>query len=321
MEKFSSVIKREIPITDYAARLGFTLVRKGKYYSLKEHDSVIIDTDKNCFWRNSVFSKGFSGGAGSVIDFAMEFAGAADAREALRQLSELYGIHGESDRAEVERKPKTKAVGQKKERPQTVAGLEKPKKADNNKSVFRYLIAERKIQRSVIRYFLAKNMLYQDERRNCVFRTDVFGCVRSTGEKRFVRDLEGCDYDECFYFRGSNAAKGLIVAESVIDIMSVMSYFTLKEKKYTDFCYLALSGTNKLESIFHHLKKEGTAIDTIFLAFDNDKAGHKAVGQVQERAAADFPEIRIKTAFPPQGKDWNDYIKAITPDEDGSKKV
>lgn len=73
---------KAVPITDYATRSGFTLVRKGKYFSLKEHDSVIIDVEKNCFWRNSRFSKGYKGGAGSIIDFAIEFNGATDNDEA-----------------------------------------------------------------------------------------------------------------------------------------------------------------------------------------------------------------------------------------------
>lgn len=41
-------IKENISIVDYASSIGFTPVRKGKYYSLKEHDSIIIDTHKTC---------------------------------------------------------------------------------------------------------------------------------------------------------------------------------------------------------------------------------------------------------------------------------
>lgn len=48
-EKFDW-IKENISIVDYASSIGFTPVRKGKYYSLKEHDSIIIDTHKNVYW-------------------------------------------------------------------------------------------------------------------------------------------------------------------------------------------------------------------------------------------------------------------------------
>lgn len=311
-EPFSATLKREIPITDYAARLGFTLVRKGRYYSLKEHDSVIIDTEKNCFWRNSRFSRGFTGGAGSVIDFAIEFGGVSDAREAMRELSNLYGIHRETDRPQnVSRQPQT-AQAPRRERKAQTGELALPERAGNNNAVFRYLIHERQIQRSVIRYFLARDLLYQDVRHNCVFHTDTFGCVRSTGDTRFVADVEGSNYDECFYFRGSNAAKKLIVAESVIDIMSVMSYMTLRGQKYTDYCYLALSGTNKLESVFHHLRQEGKNIDGVYLCLDNDEAGRKASGLIRETVERDFPDVGVTPAFAPGGKDWNDYIKTYT---------
>ena len=33
-------IKQNISIVDYASSIGFTVVRKGKFYSLKEHDKI-----------------------------------------------------------------------------------------------------------------------------------------------------------------------------------------------------------------------------------------------------------------------------------------
>ena len=72
-EKFDW-IKENISIVDYASSIGFTSVRKGKYYSLKEHDSIIIDTHKNVYWQNSISGYGKCiGEMGSIIDFAMKF--------------------------------------------------------------------------------------------------------------------------------------------------------------------------------------------------------------------------------------------------------
>ena len=57
-EKYEE-IKRQVRIEDFAERyFGFSIVRKGKYLSLKEHDSVIIDPSRNCFWRNSKQGRG-----------------------------------------------------------------------------------------------------------------------------------------------------------------------------------------------------------------------------------------------------------------------
>lgn len=51
-EKFKR-IREDISIIEYAAKSGYTLVRKGRYYSLKEHDSLMIDPVKNVYWQNS----------------------------------------------------------------------------------------------------------------------------------------------------------------------------------------------------------------------------------------------------------------------------
>ena len=305
---------KAVPITDYATRSGFTLVRKGKYFSLKEHDSVIIDVEKNCFWRNSRFSKGYKDGAGSIIDFAIEFNGATDAREAMRTIAGLYGIEGEkvsNVRYEKPFVPQRERNFEKK-----VGEIELPEKDNNNRRVYGYLLKTRGIEHSVIKYFLGKKMLYQDKRGNCVFHTGtVFGCLRGTDTNyRFVGDLEGCDYNECFFFRGSNEAKTLIVAESVIDIMSIMSHFCREHKKYTDYCYLALAGTTKLQSVFYHLEQEtknGKPLDTVMVATDNDEAGEKAWGIINEELTE--KGLKCVRFASPKGKDWNDFIVNTKP--------
>lgn len=304
---------KAIPITDYAARCGYTLVKKGnRYVSLKEHDSVMIDVYKNCYWRNSVFIKGAKnrvGASGSIIDFAMEFGGFKEPKKAMRELAALYNISG--DEAPIKREYKTVvAEYESKKKKRKVGDLELPPKAEDSKIVYRYLLNERKIDISVIRYFLAKKMLYQDAKYgNCVFVSHRFGCVRSTVGK-FVQDLEGCDYNECFFFRPSANSKTLVVAESVIDIMSIMTQFVKEKKRYTNYCYLALAGTNKLLSLFYHLEQEGD-IEHLLLAFDNDEGGRKA----QAAALEGLQKINfggtVEIFTAPSGKDWNEYIKAL----------
>lgn len=60
---------KDISIVDYARQIGFTPIKVGRYYSLKEHDSVRIDTSRNVFFRNSTGEKG------SIIDFVMAMRG------------------------------------------------------------------------------------------------------------------------------------------------------------------------------------------------------------------------------------------------------
>ncbi|WP_329385741.1 DUF3991 domain-containing protein [Anaerofustis sp. HA2171] len=62
-------LKRNISIVDYARYLGFHVVKKGnKYYSLEEHDSVMIDVTSNTYRRFSV-----DGYKKDIINFVEEF--------------------------------------------------------------------------------------------------------------------------------------------------------------------------------------------------------------------------------------------------------
>lgn len=306
---------KAIPITDYASKSGYTLVRKGRYYSLKEHDSVIIDVNRNCFWRNSKFVQGIKGSAGSIIDFVMEFGYASDHKEAIKELASLYGIESDKELSMTFAQPPV----EKRAKKETVKGsIELPEQDKNNSKVFAYLLKERCLEQSVIRYFLAKKMLYQDKHQNCVFHTGTtFACLRGTDPARkFILDMEGCDYDECFYFRGSNDAKVLVVAESVIDIMSVMSHFCKEKMRYTNFCYLALSGTGKLASVFYHAEQEaknGRPFDKVLIATDTDEAGEKASVLIKEGLKE--RNIAYERFAPPKGKDWNEYMQLLAKED------
>lgn len=307
MASFTDQIKK-IPITDYAQRIGYTLVRKGsRYVSLKEHDSIMIDTEKNAYWQNSQFVMGRKGGAGSIIDFAMNMRG-YDLNTALRELATMYGVEGNREAKVPFNAPKFEKPSNEKKREK--GDIELPKAANNNTAVIKYLRDKRKIKPEIIESFIGRGMLYQDVRRNCVFHTDRFGCVRSTGEIKFVGDLNGCDYDECFLVKPTHPSKlnnTLIVTEAVIDQMSVMSFLADK-RDYQGYWYLALGGTNKAESIFNVLNRNPD-IQTVVLCLDNDDAGRKATALVSER----LKELGIKVVdFPPKaGKDWNEYIQIL----------
>lgn len=292
----------KIPILDYAQRIGLHPYRVGRnYFTLKEHDSVRINIEKNCFWWNSANL------SGTIVDFSMAFTSARTAKEAMKQLANMYGVVV-GKRVDLQfhfPKSETRDKEGKKEKDNE---LNIPKKSNKIKAVFDYLYHERKINREVIRYFLAKKLLYQDEHNNCVFITKDFCCIRSTGESRFVQDREGSNYNECFYIEGRKENNSLIVAESVIDIMSIMSKFCDEGKPFVAFNYLALSGTTKYMSIKYHLKKN-SKLKNVVLCFDNDHAGQIAFENTIE-SLKEIKSVKIYKEITPIGKDWNDYIRA-----------
>lgn len=365
-KKVYEAIKNNVRITDYAQMIGYTLIpRGGRYFSLKEHDSVMIDTQKNCFWRNSGIGQN---NKGSVIDFCMHFQNKT-IHEALEELEPMANIgdlsnysYNASSKKHIEEHrnnslmyedeklvdgikvricglPRRVLMG--KEVTQTgtlefkndeylvlqdshentwefnkedIQGIEEygvtlPEAAPNMRRAYAYLTQTRHIAQEVVQKFVDKKMLFQDVNGNCVFVSydkdgqAVFANKRGTlSEKRYVQDVAGCDYAHGFYI--DNGANKLIVSESTIDAMSVMSILNAQGKGIENYNYLALSGTGKYEAVKNHITAE---IEEIMVAADNDKAGRKLVRNLQ----AEFGDMAIPY-LPRHAKDWNQELTDVS---------
>lgn len=295
-------IKSEIRIVDYATMIGYHPVRKGKYYTLQEHDSVIIDPDKNCFYRNAY--KNDRNATGSVIDFSMHFENKS-LKDALIDLTRLIDNGNNLFSYAYER-----AAAPKKEKKDVV--FELPQKGKTYANVYAYLIQERKIDKEIIKEFMANDNLYQDEHKNCVFvsfdksgKAD-FACKRGTNTfKRYVADIEGSNYDRCFYI--DNKSPKTIVTESVIDAMSIMTLIRQQGKDYHAYNYHALAGTNKADAIYVQLE-ENPKTNMLFLALDNDLPGLEAVASIKQELYKRNPAIKA-IEWLPKAKDWNQDLK------------
>lgn len=308
--KFYQKIKDEVMIIDYAASIGLTVLKKGaRYFTLKEHDSVIIDPEKNCYWRNSQPGKGKSiGQGGSIIDFAMEFGGMS-MYDAISDLAKRI-----TWRKSVAKYRNKKVIpsGHKLEasKPQL------PEADKNMHRVFAYLMKTRCISQHIVKEFVDRKMLYQDIHYNCVFvgydikNSDkpVFACKRGTNTyKPFYGDIAGCDYEQCLYF--DNGSDKLIITESVIDGMSVM---TLLENDWKKYDYLSLAGVGKWETIKVYLENKN--IKKVYIATDNDKGGIKAAICICSYIKENKPDIEREWRLPPKtkGKDWNRVLQKLT---------
>lgn len=295
-------ISSKIKITDYAQELGFTLVRKGKYYSLKEHDSVMIDPEKNFFWRNSIPGEvGHAIGYGdSVIGFAKMFSGKS-MKDILTDFSKRVSEDYHSN--EVTPLRKQTSIKEKKT-------LKMPAASSNMRRVFAYLIKTRNIDPSIVQLFIQQKMLYQDIHGNCVFvgydqGKPAFVSLRGTNTNlRFVLDAEGSDYN--IGIRIVNGSVQLIAFESAIDCMSFMSILKSKNIPLSDYDYLITSGSAKMEALFAHIRL--FHIQNVILAYDNDIGGKKGVNAVKTRARELGVNVSIVPCFPEQNKDWNDVI-------------
>lgn len=299
-------IKSNISIVDLASKCGFTPVRKGKYYSLKEHDSVIIDTNKNCYWQNSVPALGNGiGQGGSVIDFAINL-GRMDYVDAIKMFKDDLNIANNSTFTPIKRENKKNKPINKDKR------LELPEADDNNKKVYAYLTKTRSITPEVVNDLIKSKKLYQDLKGNCVFvgydfqnsSKPVFAIKRGTNTyKPFYGDVSGSDYSKCWFV--DFQADTLCITESVIDALSVM---TLSGEEYKKYDYLALAGVGKWEAIKSYLDNKKYKL--VIISLDNDDTGVEATQIISNYIESNYQGQRIMKVLPPKehGKDWNDVL-------------
>lgn len=298
-------IKDEVSITDYARYMGFTILKKGSYYTLKEHDSVMISLKRKKYWQNSNPSGGRAlGTGGSVIDFAMNFGGYSR-DEAIRELIRFGNIRYDNE-------PMIKQTRELRKTENINIELNLPEASDSVRNVFAYLIKTRAIAKEVVTELMKRQMIYQDIHKNCVFvgydidNMDkvVYACLRGTNTyKQFRGDVQGCDYSKGIYVQ--NGSEKLVVAEAFIDAMSIM---TINGKDWKKYDYIALGGTGKYEAIKTYLDKGKTK--KLLIATDNDKGGINAAEIIRNFVKKNYPDVLVKFCLPPtSGRDWNELLK------------
>lgn len=285
---------KRVSIVDYASYLGYHTFKVGKFFSIKEHDSVRIDPRKNLFYRNS------TGEHGSVIDFAMLFGG-MNLTDALKNLESYSGnvssYSYENDPYENIRDIKN-------------SELALPEKKDTFRNVYAYLIKTRGISKEIVDHMVKNGHLYQDVHNNCVFISykdikPVAGCIRGTFTgKRFVADISGSDYDYGFFIPGKEKNKTLLVTESVIDMLS---FYGINGNAF-NYDSLSLLGVSKAVAVINHLDQGH--YDKVIIGLDNDEAGLNAASKIKQ-AILDkglLKDEQVEIRIPENGKDWNEQL-------------
>ncbi|MEG0020646.1 MAG: toprim domain-containing protein, partial [Oscillospiraceae bacterium] len=123
----------------------------------------------------------------------------------------------------------------------------------------------------------------------------------------FLRgDIEGSSKEVGLFINNNSAS--LLVCEAPIDAMSLMSLLEHHKVAPEKYSYLAQGGVC-LNSLEYHIKRQ-PKINTVYLCYDNDAAGHSARAQSREllKSLGFSGKIIDK---PPHNKDWNDDLMAI----------
>ena len=333
---------RSRDILDVANKLQMELVRSGRDYRWKEHDSLVISPDKN-LWK--WFSRNTGGDAISLVETIKE----VDFNQSVDFLND-----GNFKEFQLVERPQEdfKYYLEKYEQPLS-AGRD-------------YLRNQRGLSDETIDYFLEQGVLAQANAKldyfvegnggnstNAIEPVIVFKSLSSSGEV-VGASLQGIQenwekwpkhgYAKVIMKNSDpmtgihvdiGSPKRLIFTESPIDLMS---YYELHKDSLQDVRLVSMDGLKESTigrhlsqiqaeisgkplrwtpeqladglqvAIDHHFFEDGKNTDLITLALDNDKAGRTFIQELEAKGAvinSDLPELK-----PGQDKtDWNDVLK------------
>ena len=255
---------------------GETLVRSGKEYRWKAHDSLTVCGNK---WFRHSQSKG-----GLPVDFVMEFYGKSFP-EAVQMLTGEPGeVQPEAD-------------------PAPSPAFRLPLRNVTNANILNYLTQERKLSPSLVNFFIAAGGIYEDAaHHNVVFvGRDADGHPRYASSRgireKFRQDAAGAEKAFGFAHRGTD--KQLLVFEAPIDLLSFIELFP---KNWQQHNYLSLGGVSG--KALRQFLSERPDVERVFLCLDADKAGEDAC----KRLAGLLPDTVSVTRIQPCMKDWNDVL-------------
>lgn len=344
---------RSRDILDVANELQMELVRSGRDYRWKEHDSLVISPDKN-LWK--WFSRNTGGDAISLV-------------ETIKEVGFNQSVDFLNDRNFKE--------FQMVERPQEgfkyyLEKYEQPFSAGRD-----YLRNQRGLSDETIDYFLEQGVLAQANAKLDYFAEGTGGVTTNTIEPVIVfkslsssgevvgASLQGIQenwekwpkhgYAKVIMKNSDpmtgvhvdiGSPKRLIFTESPIDLMS---YYELHKDSLRDVRLVSMDGLKESTigrhlsqiqaemsgkplrwtpeqladglqvAIDHHFFEDGKNVDLITLALDNDKAGRTFIQELEAKGAvinSDLPELK-----PGQDKtDWNDVLKNQQEEKTDSRK-
>jgi len=344
---------RSRDILDVANELQMELVRSGRDYRWKEHDSLVISPDKN-LWK--WFSRNTGGDAISLVETIKE----VDFNQSVDFLND--GNFKEFQMVERAQEDFKYYLEQ----------YEQPFSAGRD-----YLRNQRGLSDETIDYFLEQGVLAQANAKldyfaegnggvttNAIEPVIVFKSLSSSGEV-VGASLQGIQenwekwpkhgYAKVIMKNSDpmtgihvdiGSPKRLIFTESPIDLMS---YYELHKDSLQDVRLVSMDGLKESTigrhlsqiqaeisgkllrwtpeqladglqvAIDHHFFEDGKNADLITLALDNDKAGRTFIQELEAKEAvinSDLPELR-----PGQDKtDWNNVLKSQQQEKTDSRK-
>ena len=267
-----------VSLEDFLRSQGEQLIKSGREYRWKAHDSLTVRGNK---WFRHSQSKG-----GYPIDFVMEFFGKSFP-EAVQLLTDEAA----------EGKPDTCAAALPGE-------FHLPLHSRTADHAIQYLCSVRGLSKPLVETFLVSGDIYEDEKRhNVIFvgrdrnGTPRYAHVRGTADP-FRQDIAGSDKSYGFGYEGSG--NQLFVFEAPIDLLS---FICLYPQEWQTRSYIALGGVSG--RALERFLSERKDIQKVFLCLDSDTAGSEACTRLASLTQEDTAVLRLV----PVRKDWNDVLR------------
>ena len=273
---------RSTDLADLLQRQGEQLKRSGKEYQWRDGSNKV--TIRGNLWYHQYEEVG-----GDAIDFVRRFYN-KDYPEAMEYLLNGYGG------------TLTAAPPVKKETKE----FELPKRNDNMRRVYAYLLHHRGLNRDVVYAFAHKQMIYESlPHHNAVFvgyDNEGVAChahKRGSGsQSTYKGNTEGSIPEFSFHWTGTSDK--IFLFEAPIDMLSYISMnpHEWQKNSYAASCSVA-------DRVLFQCLKDNPNIKTVYLCLDNDEAGHKAVKRISDKLFVQGYKTEILT---PTHKDWNEDL-------------
>lgn len=276
-----------VDLVDFLQRQGEQLIRSGREWRWKRHDSVTVRGNQ---WFRHSRKEG-----GHAIDFVQQFFDMSFPEAMNYLLGEDCGVEWNQTAKSAPAPRKEFAL---------------PEANRDMRRVFAYLIKQRFIDRDVLSHFAHHKLIYEDkEYHNAVFvGLDKNGVARHahkrgtyTQGEPYKGNVEGSDPKYSFHWIGESDV--LYVFEAPVDMLSLI---TLNKKDWQRHSYVTLDGVSE-HAMLRQLELN-PHLKSVVLCLDHDEAGIEATGRLKDiLSEKGYADISVRQS---QYKDWNEDLKA-----------
>ena len=273
----------------------------GDVYCTREHDSLIINNGKWCWFSQGIGGKG-------ALDYLINVKGLPfrDAVERINgSITEPLPVV-----RRIETPPKEFVM---------------PEVNAEPVHVIRYL-KNRGIDPEIIKWCIDHKLIFETAKYNSAlfvgydaYGTPKYGAIRSTNGD-FKGDAKGSDKRYSFKMLNISNIGTVHVFESVPDLLSYATLVKMAGGNWREESYLSLAGIggNALPKALVQLLSDYPLISRIYLHLDNDEPGRNAAKNILEQLEDRYV---VKDIPPPSGKDYNDYLKSQLSKHNKTKAV